>query len=639
MTYTIVGVIGHIDHGKTSLVAALTGVDTDTHPEEKRRGITIDLGFAAFTHDGHTFALIDAPGHQRYIGNLLAGVSAVDLGLLVVAADQGIQAQTLEHAAILQSLGVRQLIVVISRIDLADDAARLALVEELDLFLADFGFVDVPKVSLSTVTGEGLDSLRSLLVQFAKFSQPASSQYFRMPIDRAFVIEGRGAVVAGTPWSGSVEVGGHLKVARTGQRVRVREIEVHGESVQRSALGMRTAMNVVGISGQISRGDELVDEATHRMTNRLIVMMTMFRDAIELKCPATVHLHTATTACASRISGVKRIAKGESAIVLIETEAPIVATFGQACLFRRPYPVGSFAGGRILGTIESSERHRTKQLLTLGQQLAGAQAADRITAWVEYLGQWSIDPQDLELRMGIPLIQQESAIATALASGRISSPIPGQLVSTYRIESIRRYLEKLLKHQAEATEQAWLDEAAVVERAVSIATPSVIRWVIDQLVSENLLVRANKMVASASQQTLLPKKQRARLEQILQIFAGNRTPPTTKELAAQLQTTMEVVTSLIRFATQQGILVDLGSGFLLDQNALIAICKDLKILFDQRSQQTVASIRDHLGITRKHAIPLLEHCDSVDITRRDGDCRIAGPELDRILTEHHDEAD
>ena len=168
MSYTIVGVIGHIDHGKTSLVGVLTGVDTDTHPEEKLRGITIDLGFASFSQGDYEFALIDAPGHQKYIGNLLAGVSAVDVGLLVVACDQGIQEQTLEHAAILQTLGVKKLIVAISRIDLSDEATKLELSEELEVFLADYGFVDVPTIPLSSVTGEGIDSLKSQLCEFAR---------------------------------------------------------------------------------------------------------------------------------------------------------------------------------------------------------------------------------------------------------------------------------------------------------------------------------------------------------------------------------------------------------------------------------------------------------------------------------------
>ena len=638
MTYTIVGVIGHIDHGKTSLVAALTGFDTDTHPEEKRRGITIDLGFASYKDGEHVFALVDAPGHQKYIGNLLAGVSGVDIGLLVVAADQGIQAQTLEHAAILSSLGVDKLIAVISRIDLADDQTRENLAEELDLFLADFGFIDVPTVAISTVTGSGLDQLKSLLVSHARTSQRTAASHFRMPIDRAFTIEGRGAVVAGTPWSGSVRVGDHLQVARTGQRIRVREIEVHGDQVLESELGMRTAMNIVGATDSLVRGDELVAESTHPVASRLIAEVKMFRDASEWRCPSTVHLHTATTAVTARVTGTKRIRGGESAIVLIDTETPIVSTYGQQCLFRKPYPIGSFAGARILGTIDTNDR-RSSKALQLGHRLASPEAEDRFVGWVDYQGELAVDPQDLELRMAIAPEQQSQCIRSAVESGQIEMPVDGRLVSSARIKSIRRYLLKIMTHQAEATEQAWLDEAAVIQRAATTGTAAVIRCVLDRLVTEKELVRANKMVAIASEETLLSKKQRSRMEQILKGYDGARTPPTIKELATELQTTIDAVQSLVRFATQQGVLVDLGNGFLMDRRTLGDTFQKLKLLFDEKPEQTVAEIRDHLDITRKHAIPLLEYCDRVGVTVRDGDRRRAGDRLDIIIAEHHSEHD
>ncbi len=284
MSYTIVGVIGHIDHGKTSLVAALTGIDTDTHPEEKRRGITIDLGFAAFNHGDHQFALIDAPGHQKYIGNLLAGVSGIDVGLLVVACDQGIQAQTLEHAAILQSLGVEKLIVAISRIDLSDDATLAELREELEVFLGDYGFAEIPIVPVSSVSGAGIDALKEQLCSFARDSDRVAGSHFRLPIDRVFSVEGRGCVVAGTTWSGQVAVGDTVQIAGTDKTARVREIECHGEVIQHSRLGQRTAMNLAGVSAnELTRGDELVTPGTHRTATRVLVDLQMFRETQPLR--------------------------------------------------------------------------------------------------------------------------------------------------------------------------------------------------------------------------------------------------------------------------------------------------------------------------------------------------------------------
>ncbi len=632
MSYTIVGVIGHIDHGKTSLVAALTGIDTDTNPEEKRRGITIDLGFASFSQGDHTFALVDAPGHQKYIGNLLAGVSAVDLGLLVVACDQGIQAQTLEHAAILQALGVKQLIAVISRIDLADDATRIELGEELDLFLADFGFNAVPKVAVSTLQGTGIEELKRLLIANARTDSRVASSDFRMPIDRNFSIPGRGTVIAGTPWSGTAAVGAHLQLARTGESFRVREIEVHGKAVSQSELGMRTAMNIVGGSGQIERGDELVSPGTHPTTTRLIVQLNMFRDTAELRCPATVQLHSATTACGARISGVRRIGGGQSAIVMVDTELPNVYVFGQPCLFRRPYPIGSFAAGTVLCALSSTERQRPKPI-EFGRQLVDASSSQRLVAWVKFLGELALDRQHLELQVGISPSDQSATIAAAIDDGQIQMPLDGRLVSNQRIERIGRYLQQVMLRQAKLTERAWLDEAALAERAATTGSPAVIHWVIDRLVADGRLVRVNKMVAIASEETVLSKKQLARMDQILAIYQGSRTPPTVKELASVLQTTMEAVASLLRFATQQRVLIDLGKGFLLDRIAFGDICQDLRSLFAEQPEPTVAEIRDHLGITRKYAIPLLEYCDRIGVTRREGDKRLMADGMDRILEE------
>ena len=636
MSYTIVGVIGHIDHGKTSLVAALTGVDTDTHPEEKRRGITIDLGFAAFTDGEHRFALIDAPGHQKYIGNLLAGVSAVDVGLLVVACDQGIQAQTLEHAAILQSLGVSRLIVAMSRIDLADDRARDELSEELDLFLADFGFSDIPKVATSTVTGAGLESLKSLLREHARTADRAAPNIFRMPIDRVFTVEGRGCVVAGTVWSGQVAVGDHVRLLPRGQIARVRDMEVHGESVTESQTGRRTAMNLAGLSaGDIVRGDELVaplaDDSGHQTTTRLVVQLTMFRDAAEIRCPCTVQLHTATTSCEARLTGVKRIGPGESAAVVVDTEFPIVATYQQQCLFRKPYPVGSFAGARVLACVDPAAR-QTKKLLQLGHQLLAGDSAERLLAWVEYQGELTIDPRWLQLQLGIAECDVQRTVDACLETELIDMPQQGRLVSRQAVARSRGYILKLLAHQAEATDDAWLVEDSVVGRARSTGSDEVIRYALDALVREKLLIRFNRMVALASDQTVLSKKQRGRMDQILKMFGQSRTPPTLKEAAAQLETTIDNVASLIRFAAQQRILIDLGNGFFLSQETFGILCQELSELLAASPQQSVSSIRDHWQMTRKHAIPILEYCDRVGVTIRQGDARTAGPELDKMVS-------
>ncbi len=625
MSYTIIGVIGHIDHGKTSLVAALTGVDTDSHPEEKRRGITIDLGFATFTHGSDQFALIDAPGHQKYIGNLLAGVSAVDVGLLVVACDQGIQAQTLEHAAILQSLGVSKLIVAMSRIDLVDESTQLELAEELELFLAEFGFEDIPRVPLSSVTGEGLDDLRTLLSEMARTTERAAMGHFRMPIDRVFTVEGRGCVAAGSPWSGVLEVGDQLQIARTGQLVRVREIEVHGSDATQSRIGVRTALNLAGVSAtELARGDELVSKDTHSPASRILVELKMFVDAGEIKCPTTIQFHTATSATAARIFGPRSIPAGGSEVVIVDLEQPVVATPGQTCLFRRPYPVGSFAGGRILGSVQPAAKQTTR-LLKLGAQLRGASAADRITAWIEFLGECPVDSLELRAQLDLDPKQLQAAITSCIESGALLNSADGKiLTSPSLLERLSKFILKVLAHQAESMDDAWLDERSVIQRATPIAATETTHTVLTQLIKDKKVVRVNRMIAVPSEQTVLSKKQLNRMNQLLSLYRDERKPPTLKEAAAALECPSDTVASLIRFATQQRILIDLGHGFFISQQSFNVLCSELRELFIESQERTVAEIRDHWGITRKHAIPLLEFCDKSAITVRNGDARIQG---------------
>ncbi len=621
------GVIGHIDHGKTSLVAALTGVDTDTHPEEKRRGITIDLGFASFIEGDNEFALIDAPGHQKYIGNLLAGVSSIDVGLLVVACDQGIQEQTLEHASILQNLGVDKLVVAISRIDVSDAATLAELKEELEVFLSDYGFSDIPVMPISSVTREGLDQLKAKLSEFARTTPRSDSGPFRMPIDRVFSVPGRGCVVAGTPWSGQIRLGDTIRVAGRDTEVRVRELEVHGEQVEASKIGRRTAMNITGISAtELSRGDELIAEASYVATKQQVIAIQMFRETTDLKCPATVQLHTATQSCEGRITGVRVLKPSERTVAVIETDQAIVTDFGQQFLLRRPYPVGSFAGGRFLSAF-TDPQSRKRELVKLGQRLQTESHAQRLAAWVDYCGEVTVDAMQMELNLGIPNDELMGLVKSALAGGDLVMPTDGRLVSKTTIDRTRAYAIKILKTQAEETDDAWADEESLVKKLATAGSATVAKSVIKELIDSKEMVRLNRMVAIASEDTKLSKKQRARLAQVIELYAGDRSPPTTKEAAAKLDTTLDGLSSPLRFATQQGFLTDLGNGFLVSTEVFQTFREELKAMFAEQSELSASEIKDQWQITRKHAIPLLEHCDKMKLTTRNGNQRSAGPEL------------
>lgn len=632
MSYTIVGVIGHIDHGKTSLVAALTGVDTDTHPEEKRRGITIDLGFASFQADDYQFALIDAPGHQKYIGNLLAGVSGIDIGLLVVACDQGIQEQTLEHASILQTLGVKKLIVALSRIDLASEEAQETLAADLEVFLDDCGFTDVPMIRVSSVKKTGLDTLRQQLCTFADAvpTRPIGS-FFRMPVDRVFSMPGRGCVIAGTVWTGVLKTGDTLQLANSEATVRVREIEVHGEEVEESKVGHRTALNVTGVSAnEVTRGDELVQPDVFARSSQLLLEVRSFADAPELKCPATVQLHIAATSCTARITGVRRLSAGTSAVVVIETGTPVVATYGQRCLLRLPYPVGTVGGATVLATVDGHVK-RARKLIELGEKLAMLDPADRLAEWVDFLGEVTPTDSWFELQLGIEPADIDSAVAAAIEAGRILK-LPKTLASTATIELIKSRVVAVLSKLAEESADAWAVEESVIRQLDGFGSTGLVRRTLQELIDAGKLVRLGKVIAVASDKNALSKKQQKRMELIVAMFEENRSPPALKDIAEKLQLPLETVTSLSRFAVQTGILLDMTSGLLLSAQVFRELCCELQELFDTNPERSVADIRDRWQVTRKHAIPYLEYCDQNKVTARDENIRRAGEQLGRFTT-------
>lgn len=632
MGYSIIGVIGHIDHGKTSLVAALTGKDTDTHPEEKRRGITIDLGFASFTEQGHQFALIDAPGHQKYIGNLLAGVSAIDAGLLVVACDQGIQAQTLEHASILHMLGVKELLVVLSRIDLASDETQAELREELELFLDDFGYHDTPMIPVSSVNGTGLPELKEELCRAAARvpSRPTGTS-FRMPVDRVFTLEGRGCVIAGTVWSGSVKVGDSLELLRAGETVRVRDIQVHGETVEESITGCRTALNVAGVSASdVQRGDELLQPGQFEPSRFLLVELKAFKDTAEIKCPATMQIHIAATSCSARVTGVRRLRPSESAVVVVECEEPVVAVYGQNCLFRLPYPVGTVGGGTVLAT-PGKEVRRARRLIEFGEKVAMADDAERLAAWVEFSGELLPGDNWIERSAGFDSAEFADLIRDELEAERILQiPKTDILVSPGRRDTVCRHIESILTQRAEEDQDAWCDEESLMRQIESFGSNELRRWCLQQLIDDSRVVRVGRVVAIASDQNALSKKQQSRMQKIVEMFDGLRTPPTLKEISASLQLPLETVRSLSRFAVQTGMLLDLGNDFLFSSLIFRDLCRELNVLFEA-GPRSVAEIRDQWEITRKHAIPLLEYCDNEQVTLRDENLRSAGPSLQQYL--------
>ena len=452
-----------------------------------------------------------------------------------------------------------------------------------------------------------------------------------MPVDRVFTLEGRGCVIAGTVWSGSVKVGDSLELLRAGETVRVRDIQVHGETVEESITGCRTALNVAGVSASdVQRGDELLQPGQFEPSRFLLVELKVFKDTAEIKCPATMQIHIAATSCSARVTGVRRLRPSESAVVVVECEEPVVAVYGQNCLFRLPYPVGTVGGGTVLAT-PGKEVRRARRLIEFGEKVAMADDAERLAAWVEFSGELLPGDNWIERSAGFDSAEFADLIRDELEAERILQiPKTDILVSPGRRDTVCRHIESILTQRAEEDQDAWCDEESLMRQIESFGSNELRRWCLQQLIDDSRVVRVGRVVAIASDQNALSKKQQSRMQKIVEMFDGLRTPPTLKEISASLQLPLETVRSLSRFAVQTGMLLDLGNDFLFSSLIFRDLCRELNVLFEA-GPRSVAEIRDQWEITRKHAIPLLEYCDNEQVTLRDENLRSAGPSLQQYL--------
>lgn len=645
--YSIVGVCGHIDHGKTSLVQTLTGIETDTQPEEKRRGITIDLGFADCDIGGHRFAFIDAPGHQRYIGSLLAGVAAIDIGLLVIAADQGVQAQTVEHLSILNAFQTPNILIAVSRIDLVSEEVLKDLLEEIQLFVDDAGMPDLPIIPFSNVSQEGIEDITRELQRFGALSgnrSPSNDPLtpVRLPVDRVLSKAGRGLVVAGTLWSGSISVNDTLGVAGTNKVFRVREIENHHSQTPNAAAGSRLALNLVGQqSHDFQRGDELITPGGLVQSTRLVVELHMFDSSAasnrvaNLRSPSEVQLHGATASRTGKIFGASDFKAGETKIAIIDLASPLLVQSNQILLLRKPYPFGSFASARVLAAFHD-KAFRTEPLLKLGSAISEGVLPSAIKNWVTLLGTISLehanrkDPTD-----PVGLYETVNAFTDAIMND-VADTLTlrnNWLMSTELVDKMESYACKILTKQSNEPD-VWILESVLAERLGTVGKSSITDEVLHRLRNNPNVVEYRGRFAMASDATKLSKSQKTRLNQLIDLVQQQRSPPVIKELAQQIGVPLETVQSLARFAESQSAVLQISKDLVFDRRVIGTLVNELQSEFSLHANLTVSEIRQFWGLSRKYVIPLLEYFDQHEWTIRDGETRRVGPRLKEFLDQN-----
>ena len=619
----VVGTAGHIDHGKTALVKALTGIDTDRLPEEKRRGITIDLGFASWFTDDYQIGFVDVPGHERFVKNMLAGVGGIDSVLLVIAADESIKPQTREHFAICKLLGIRTGVVVITKSDLVDREIVDLVRMEIEELVAGSFLARKPIVPVSSVSGAGLDDLRkAILTSVAEVDdRDATTRVFRLPIDRVFTMKGFGSVITGTTFSGRLNVDGEVEVLPGRLRSRARSIQVHGESRDQGSAGERTSVNLPDIElEQLHRGQQVLPPNTLRPSQIITARIDLLADAKPLKEHTRIRFHHLADELLGSIRFVDDTAEllpGRSAFVQIRLESPVVAVSGDRFVIRRYSPAFTIGGGVIIDAHLPKLRRNTRAELLL--TLAEGALPERVELMARLEGVRGLTIREVQARTGIRIetLVKELKNLPHLADSGDRRWIHVDTLADFR----RRAMEFLDRYFKENRVAVNVPKGEFVQQLIPYGSdPALINFLLQDLAHEKIIsVEADAIeIPGRSKKLGGAEGELARMIETRFAEAGLQPPPVS-ELINTIPQKAKVIEGVVGFLVKQGTLIRLAEGLYLHHQTLDAA--RLKMSARRGETIDVGGFKQFFGLSRKIAIPLLEYFDSVGVTKRVGDSR------------------
>ncbi|HVS03162.1 MAG TPA: selenocysteine-specific translation elongation factor [Thermoanaerobaculia bacterium] len=625
----MVGTAGHIDHGKTRLIEALTGTDCDRWAEEKRRGITIDLGFAHLEADGLQLGFIDVPGHQRFLHNALAGLGGIRLMLLVVAADEGVAPQTREHLAVCSLLGIPAGVVALTKADLVSpDLVELAAAEVEEL-LAPTPFAGAPVVAVSSLTGQGIESLRELLVRRAAevAVEVDPDRPTRLPLDRAFHLKGLGVVVTGTLVWGTVSAGDELAVVPGERRVRVRSIQVHGTPRDRAHSGERTSLQLTGIAlEELERGQQLVAAGALAAHRTLLARCRLLPEAPKPLAgwsPIRLHLYSCETVGRVRALAPAELHPGEQGLVELRLERPVPAVRGDRFVLRSPSPAATLGGGEVLDPWW--HRRRGALRATALEALTGDTAA-ALGLWVQEAGEGGTTTAELARRLGMRPGAVEPELV-ALAERQRLIPTPAERGQQPRwlapavVDRVTRRARRVMKDYFQRQRLAeGMPKAEAVRRILRGRGAELADLYVSWLAAQKVLQVAGDRVTLPGRRAELSGEEAGLAARVLAAYAAaGLTPPSPPELARQLAAKPQIFDGVVRYLLEQRRLVRLPGGLLVSGEAVERLVADVREAGWERF--AVPQFKDRFGLSRKWAIPWLEHLDSIGATRRVGDER------------------
>ncbi len=625
----IVGTAGHIDHGKTSLVRALTGIDADRLPEEKKRGITIDIGFAELDLGDVHIGFVDVPGHERFVKNMLAGAHGIDLVALVIAADEGVMPQTKEHFDICRLLEIKTGLIVITKIDMVDDELLELVKAEAEELAAGSFLETAPIVCVSAKTGEGVDELKTILRETA-LSVPSRSDetVMRLPVDRSFSMRGFGSVVTGTLVAGEINEGDELELLPINQKVRVRGLQVHNLQTKQARAGQRTAVNLGGVdSAQIERGLILAPVSRLRATQIIDAHIHVLKDAPRpLKTRTRVRIHIGAIEALARLRVLEEngeIKPNESGFAQIRLETPVVTILNERFIIRSYSPSRTIAGGRVVDALAVKHRGReTKIVRERLNNLLSADNAKNISLFVESANENGLLRNDLAARTG----WRDEVLDKAIAESNIISA-EGVFLSRKAFEKLSKAtIEIVAEHHKREPLSRGMQRETLREKLFAHASLEVFRCVLNSL--ENKVVADKDIVRLASHNQELSPTDKTLRDQLEELYKqSSLAPPTLDEAFEKVGITAnkrEHGRKIFQLLIDAGLLVLVANDMFFYCRAIEGLISQLKKFADQGKDRLidVATFKEIAGVSRKYAIPLLEYFDREHITRRAGNKRI-----------------
>ena len=629
MKSIIVGTAGHIDHGKTALVKALTGIDADRLQEEKRRGITIDLGFAHLELPGATgerlrFGFVDVPGHERFIRNMLAGVGGIDLVLLVVAADEGIKPQTREHFDICRLLSIRRGITVVTKADLVDADTLEVVRMEVEDFLRGSFLESSPIIPVSSLKETGLDQLKQELVRLASEAPDRDSiAIARLPIDRVFTMKGFGTVVTGTLIAGTIRKEDELELFPSGKRLRVRGLQVHGKPADQAIAGERTAVNLVGVDkDQLQRGMVLASPDLLQTSSRIDVRLSLLSSAKLLKTGARVHFHafTSETIATVTLHQGKELAPGAEALAQLRLSAPAVLVPGDRFIVRQFSPVVTIGGGVVLDAMPLQKVPIAERLKFLGTQASG-DANSVLLARITRRGPQGITVAQLIAEIGQagkPFDRSVSELIRQNLMGRHGDLLLGSAVLKYSAAQLRALVSEFHKRNPLTpgiSKESLREQARLSAEAFHAA--------LDLALAESRLQISGDLVHVPGRGVEM-KDDEAESRKIIEaaFSSAGLKVPALKDVLAGLKIDKTRAQKIVTLLLRDKALIKVSDDLVFHRAALAELRKNLAEQKSRSPRIDVARFKDLTGVSRKYAIPLLEYLDRERVTKRIGDERV-----------------